>query len=70
MKCEPIGTCPIPEFDKDKWFMSGPRYLLWNGTWTIGSFSYTKKGKGRWQNHIGNINPTHWMYLPENPKGE
>ena len=66
----PIATCPPFEFDKENWFSNGPRYLLWSGRCTIGSYGYTEKGKGRWQSHYGIIHPTHWMPLPDAPKVE
>lgn len=65
----PMETCPPFEFDQANWFKDGPRYLLWVGHCTIGSYGYTEKGKGRWRNHFGNIHPTHWMPLPEAPNG-
>lgn len=63
-----IETCPITVFDRDKWYVSGERYMLWCGYATIGDYSYTQKGKGRWRNWSGQIAPTHWMPLPEPPK--
>lgn len=62
-----IETCPRFEFEERYWYKDGPRYLLWIGHTTIGSYSYTKTGKGKWRNHIGNIYPTHWMPLPPPP---
>ena len=64
---QPIETAPIQAFDPKEWFMSGQRVLLWHGGVSIGSYSYTKRGKGRWQNWSGTINPTHWMPLPPPP---
>lgn len=63
-----IETAPIQPFVKDRWYMDGERVLLWNNGVSIGSYSYTAKGKGRWRNWGGTINPTHWMPLPEAPK--
>ena len=74
MNWQPIETAPIKPFDKEKWFFNArPDLLLYCkfgnfGTVTIGAFSYTKGGKGRWTNHQENINHTHWMPLPEPPK--
>ncbi len=68
MNWQPIETAPLYPFAKETWFKNGPRYLLWTGGVTIGSYGYTERGKGRWQDHMGNINPTHWMPLPEPPK--
>lgn len=68
MEWQPIETAPEYKFDPNRWYMNGPHYLLWVGFVTIGSYGYTQKGKGRWQNHNGNIIPTHWMPLPPPPK--
>ena len=65
---QPIETCPPFPFNQAKWFMDGPRYLLWIGQCTIGAYGYTEKGKGRWRNYVGGITPTHWMPLPKAPK--
>jgi hypothetical protein len=67
MNWQPIESAPEFPFDQEKWFLNGPRYLLWAGNVTIGSYSYTEKGKGRWRNWIGVIQPTHWMPLPPPP---
>jgi hypothetical protein len=64
----PIDTCPPFEFNPELWFQDGPRYLLFVGYAVIGSYGYTKKGKGRWSGSYGIIRPTHWMPLPEPPK--
>jgi len=70
MEWQPIETAPIKEFDKESWYRNtSPYLLLWLGGRTvIGSFSYTQKGKGLWQENGYNCNPTHWMPLPEAPK--
>jgi hypothetical protein len=67
---QPIETAPAFAFVKDKWFMDGPRYLLCERSRIyIGQYSYTERGKGRWQDSFGrNCEPTHWMPLPEPPK--
>ena len=66
---KPIKDISVFEFDSEKWYNDGPRYLLWAGHHiTIGSYGYTKKGKGRWRNSLGNINPTHFMPLPAPPE--
>ena len=66
---QPIETAPIEPFNKDKWFMAhSPRLLLWKGHVVIGSYNYTERGKGRWQDNYGNCEPTHWMPLPDEPK--
>ena len=66
---QPIETAPILPFNEEKWFMShSPYLLLWDGRCTIGVFGYTKRGKSRWQDFRSNINPTHWMPLPEPPQ--
>lgn len=66
---QPIETAPIEAFNKAEWFCAhSPRVLLWSGVAEIGAYGYTERGKGRWQSWRGNINPTHWMPLPEPPK--
>jgi hypothetical protein len=67
---QPIETAPIEPFDQKRWFMAhSERLLLYRvGGWvTIGTYNFTEKGKGRWQHYLGNIEPTHWMPLPEPP---
>jgi hypothetical protein len=65
---QPIETYPLPEFDAKTWYRNGPRVLLWTGNYaTIGSYGYTQKGKGRWQDQGRTTVPTHWMPLPSNP---
>jgi len=64
---QPIETAPPYPFVAEKWFQNGPRYLLWDGFATIGSYGYTQKGKGRWQGWRGTINPTYWQPLPAAP---
>jgi hypothetical protein len=67
---QPIETAPIPLFDKERWYMTSLRVLVWRPNCAeIGHYSYTERGKGRWQSEYGrNINPTHWMPLPEPPQ--
>lgn len=67
MDWKPIETAPIPPFDKEKWYTSGPSYLLWTRYPVIGNYGYTERGKGRWQAYGRNIEPTHWMPLPAAP---
>lgn len=69
MNWQPIETAPIKPFDKEKWHTrASERVLLYRSRITIGSYGYTEKGKGRWQDHNGNLTPTHWMPLPEPPQ--
>lgn len=65
---KPIETCPKPLFDPEKWYVAGPKYLLWDGRWVIGSYEYTEKGKGRWVANGRVIHPTHWEFLPPDVK--
>ena len=66
---QPIETAPIRPFDADKWYMTASeRLLLWCKLGpVIGSYSYTRRGIGRWRDDHGKIVPTHWMPLPEAP---
>jgi hypothetical protein len=70
MEWQPIETAPIETFNKERWFMAHSEpLLLWLGGYiTLGSYHYTERGKGRWQNHLGNCKPSHWMPLPPPPK--
>lgn len=70
MDWKTIDSAPIDPFNADKWFMPhSPRLLLWLGNAAvIGNYGFTRKGKGRWSDWHGIINPTHWMELPEPPK--
>jgi hypothetical protein len=63
---QPIETAPPFPFNQERWFHNGPRMLLCSGRVVfIGSYGYTQKGKGRWQNEHGrNCYPTAWMPLP------
>jgi len=71
MKWEPIETAPVQPYTEETWFQSGPSVLLWNGNWCeIGSYSYTRKGAGRWRSNRGVVTATHWMPLPEPPNAE
>ena len=71
MKWEPIETAPVKPYDEATWFVSGPAVLLWNGNWCeIGSYSYTRKGSGRWRSMHGVVFATHWMPLPEPPNAK
>lgn len=63
----PIETAPIPMFDKENWFVSGPSVLLFKNYPVIGSYGYTERGKGRWRTYGRIIEPTHWMPLPPPP---
>ena len=63
----PISDYPLPEFDAKHWYRSGPRVLVWSGGCTIATYDYTQKGKGRWRDWRGIVNPTHWMALPGPP---
>lgn len=63
----PIETAPIPEFNRETWYQSTPNMLVWARYCEIAAFAYTKAGKGRWRSRGGNIEPTHWMPLPEKP---
>lgn len=67
---QPIETAPIKPFDPEKWYMPhSPSLLVWNGNHcVIARYSYTRGGKGRWQDHHGNITPAHWMPLPSPPE--
>lgn len=67
---QPIETVPAFPFVQEKWFKTGPRYLLAERSRVfIGSYSYTERGKGRWQDLVSkNCEPTHWMPLPAAPK--
>lgn len=68
MTWQPIETYPVPPFTADKWFMNGDRCLIAIGYVDMGSYGFTQKGKGRWQNTLGhNCAPTHWMPLPDKP---
>lgn len=66
---QPIETAPPYPFVQEKWFVSGPRYLLWVPNYcVIGYYGYTERGEGRWHGSGRTIQPTHWMPLPEPPK--
>jgi hypothetical protein len=69
MNWQPIETAPLPAFDKDNWFMGGLRVLVWRPEFAeIARYSYTERGKGRWQNDTGQVVcPSHWMPLPPKP---
>ena len=61
----------IKPFDPEKWHTRHSDYLLlWNDwNWTIGNYSYTENGKGRWRNWRGIVIPTHWLPMPpDGPK--
>jgi hypothetical protein len=72
MGWQPIATAPVHEFDPDNWWSQGTSVLIFAGTYArIASYSYTKKGKGRWRDHYGTVvAPTHWMPLPAPPEQE
>ena len=66
---QPIETAPVRPFNEAEWFTahSNP-LLLWNGHYhQIGSYHYTRKGKGVWQAEGRAAHPTHWMPLPLAP---
>lgn len=67
MNWQPIETYPIPAYDADNWYRSAPPTLLFTGGVVIGWYSYTQRGKGRWQAFGGIVHPTHWMPLPDPP---
>ena len=64
MNWKPISEAAIKPFDAKQWYMPhSPRYLLWLGSYaTIGSYEYTKKGKGRWRNDR-EVYPTHFCEI-------
>jgi hypothetical protein len=66
----PIETAPVEPFDAASWYMNAsPSVLVWQGSYcVIATYGYTKQGKGRWRDHRGNIEPTHWMPLPAPPE--
>jgi len=68
---QPIETAPIEAFKKDDWFMAhSESLLLWDGWPRIGTYNFTKNGKGRWKTDDGRVcNPSWWMPLPS-PPGE
>lgn len=73
MGWRPIAEAPIKPFDSESWIDGGtPRLLLLvnGGVFvTIGRYSYTHRGKGRWLDDAGYvIGPTHFMELPSVPK--
>lgn len=70
MEWQPIETAPKGRFYAEKWFLSAsPPLLLWDGLGaTIGQYGYTERGKGRWRDWRGNVEPTHWMPLPAPPE--
>lgn len=71
MEWQPIETAPIKPFDKEHWYMDGPRMLVArSGHITIAQYGYTKTGRGRWRNSLGVFCPTHWMPLPAPPGDE
>jgi hypothetical protein len=69
---QPIETCPLQPFLKEKWFYDVARVLVVYNRKHVGiaSYGYTERGKGRWKTestqHV--ITPTHWMPLPDPPK--
>ena len=68
MNWQPIETFPLPEFVAKDWHKPGPRVLLWINRYAIiGSYGYTQRGKGRWQEYGRTCVPTHWMPLPSAP---
>lgn len=71
---EPIETAPIMPFNVDQWYMAhSPGLLLWNGNYcVIGSYHFTKTGKGRWLRDANGrvIRATHWRPLPTGPEKE
>lgn len=70
---QPIETYKIEPFNAEKWYISGDRVLgmtaqLHGYHPVIMNYSYTKTGKGRWRDALGNVyKPTHWQPLPAAP---
>lgn len=69
MNWQPIKTAQIDPFDKERWYNRfSDILLLWNGHYCqIGSYNYTKHGKGNWKADGRLTHPTHWMALPGPP---
>jgi len=67
---KPISEAPEYPFVQKNWYMNGPRMLLVERTKVfIGSYGYTERGKGRWQDEYGrNCHPLYWMPLPPPPE--
>jgi len=70
---QPIETAPIKPFDKDNWYMPHcPSLLLCGvqGFIYIGSYGFTKGGKGRWKSNGHLCYPRFWQNLPKPPAAQ
>lgn len=68
---QPIETAQIKAFVEADWYKRATENLLLihEGHVIVGSYSYTKNGKGRWKSIMGHgITPTHWQLLPSPPE--
>jgi hypothetical protein len=67
---QPIETAVIKPFCADDWYRQATPSLLLSNGWraTVGYYSYTSKGKGRWVSHGQIFVPTHWMEIPKLPE--
>jgi hypothetical protein len=63
----PIEQFVIPAFNPDRWYQGMSRsFVLIHGKYaTVGAYSYTQRGKGRWLDATDRvIQPTHFMPIP------